>query len=430
MKSKSFICPTCGKADFKSVAALKSHLKSKHPELPQSPQQPINQSIDLTNMQVPDHVEPGYNQINCPTCKQLAVVYVKDDHTIASSSEVPKIPTSGQWGTSKKIRRAAHPLIIAARYKMRWHDKENRWKRTVAMMGTHGKTAPEMPWHELGVDERWLLNDSHGIVYVSPHVEAGRVDRWWQLHHRWRITRPNTRYATDHWHWLKTVKTIPRIVMQRKFKEVPNSERYPFREICEMFIGGNLGRGAGYVQHYFTNTFSYMFGQVSYEKVKGIKDWERIELYGCELEQLETEYFRQRPGLEFWFGMAAAYGIEIYVPENCFMLYAQDIVRNQIGQQFLVQYPGYMAYSFKSPSMEEAKQQNQPLGTDPIEENVIGSWDDYEYMDHTYALNEEFSKLMKIHSLDDFVSENDELNKWIDSLQADPSAVGSSPQES
>ena len=410
--TKALTCPTCGKTDFKSGSALKSHVKAKHPET-QAQEQHALPAV------MPEGTKPGYNQILCPSCKQPAMVFVKDDLTIASSSEMPKPPpSSDKRGRKNPVKLAAHPIVIKERYKMRWNDKENRWKRTVAMMGTHGKTAPEMPWYELGIDERWLLNDSHGIVYVSPHVEAGRVDRWWQLHHRWRVTRRNTRHATDHWQWLQDVKTVPRIVMQRKFKEVPNSERYPFREVCEMFIGGKLGRGAGYVQYYFTNTFSYMFGQVLYEKAMGIKDWERIELYGCELEQLETEYFRQRPGLEFWFGMAAALGVEIYVPESCFMLYAQDIVVNQMRQQFMVQFPGYMAYSFKSPSLEEAKAQNQPIGVDPIEENVIGSWDDYEYTDHTYALSNAIVKTAQLHNLEDFGAENEELNKWLDAIEA------------
>jgi len=407
--TKLIECPEC-KKEFKSGAALKSHLGSKHPKT----EVPAGEFPTLASLNVPTDVDPGYHSILCPTCKQQAMVFVTDDRKIASSSEVPKVPTSGLGGKRNKMKRAAHPAIIDARYKMRWNKKEDRWKRTVAMMGTHGKTAPETPWHELGIDERWLLNDSHGIEYVKPHVDAGRVDRWWQLHHRWRVTRRNTRHATDHWQWLQDVKTVPRIVMQRKFREVPHSEGFPFREICEMFIGGTLGRGMGYVQYYFTNTFSYMFAQVLYEKVKGIKDWERIELYGCELEQLETEYFRQRPGLEFWFGMAAAYGVEVYVPESCYMLYSQDIVRDQMGRQSMLQFPGYMAYGYKSPSLEEAKIQKLPVGVDPIEENVIGSWDDYEYVHHIYALNDSFANMIKTHSLEDFSKENDSLNTWLD----------------
>ena len=413
--TKNIECPICKRADFKSASALKSHMGAKHPA---GTEVPAGQFPTLAALNVPDNVQPGYQPILCPTCKQQATVFVKDDHTIASSSEIPKTPTSGlNRGTVAPQKRGTHSAIVSARYKMRWNTKEDRWKRTVAMMGTHGKTAPDMPWHELGVDERWLLNDSHGIHYVSPHVKEGRVDRWWQLHHRWRVTRRNTRHATDHWQWLQEVKTVPRIVMQRKFREVPNSEGFPFREICEMFIGGLLGRGMGHVQYYFTNTFSYMFAQVLYEKAKGIKDWERIELYGCELEQLETEYFRQRPGLEFWFGMAAAYGIEIYVPESCYMLYAQDFVKDQLGRQFMVQFPGYMAYGYKFPSLEEAKALNLPIGVDPIEENVIGSWDDYEYIDHIYAINDSFANMVKVNTLDDFVKENDELNKWLDTVK-------------
>ena len=409
--TKHLECPVCKRADFKSGAALNSHITAKHQQTVVT----ADRFPTLAELNVPDDINSGYHSILCPTCKQQAMVFVTDDRKIASSSEVPKpTPTSALKGKFGKVKRGAHPSIISARYKMRWNDKENRWKNTVAMMGTHGKTAPEMPWHELGIAERWLLNDSHGIEYVRPHVAAGRVDRWWQLHHRWRVTRRNTRNATDHWQWLQDVQTVPRIVMQRKFREVPHSEAFPFREICEMFIGGTLGRGAGYVQYYFTNTFSYMFAQVLYEKVRGIRDWERIELYGCELEQLETEYFRQRPGLEFWFGMAAAYGVEVYVPESCYMLYAQDIVYDQMRRQFLAQFPGYMAYGYKSPSLEEAKAQNLPLGVDPIEENVIGSWDDYEYIHHIYALNESFADMVKTHSLEDFAVENDVLNTHLD----------------
>jgi hypothetical protein len=216
--------------------------------------------------------------------------------------------------------------------------------------------------------------------------------------------------------------------MQRKFAEVPNSEGFKMREISEMFIGGNLGRGAGYVQYYYTNTFSYMFAQVLYEKKMGIKDWERIELYGCELEQLETEYFRQRPGIEFWFGLCVAAGIEIYVPESCFMAFAQDIVPHpQTKQQMMVQYPGYMAYGYKSPSKEELMERNkinmetgQPLeavGVDPVEENVIGAWDDSPFTDHTYAFNSRLADLISATDMSEMPEENDALNEWLDKFE-------------
>jgi hypothetical protein len=214
--------------------------------------------------------------------------------------------------------------------------------------------------------------------------------------------------------------------MQRKFAEVPNSEAFKMREISEMFIGGNLGRGAGYNQYYYTNTFSYMFAQVLYEKKMGIKDWERIELYGCELEQLETEYFRQRPGIEFWFGLCVGAGIEIYVPESCFMAYAQDVVpdeRTGGRTQRMIQYPGYMAYGYKSPSKAELESRNatnlqqglplEAVGVDPVEENVIGAWDDSPWTDHIYAFNNSLANMMRAVDMSEMDEENDALNEWI-----------------
>jgi hypothetical protein len=180
-----------------------------------------------------------------------------------------------------------------------------------------------------------------------------------------------------------------------------------------MFINDLLPRGAGYVQTYYTNTFSYMLAQVAYEKKMGIKDWERIEIYGCELEQLETEYFRQRPGMEWWLGIVAAMGIEVYFPHSTFIAYAQDIrVDPQINQQRLFQYPGYMAYGYKSPSMEEAKEQNLPIGVDPVEENVIGAWEDY----HTWfihGLNEGIAQMTKRHVTLKFKEEMAALDNWL-----------------
>lgn len=424
MAPQNLSCPICGKKGFRAKGPLNSHMKAVHPhELALND----DNSYEVT-YRIQKVAEPGPHMVECAVCKHPRQVWIKKDGTIASSNdpEVPKpqIASSSDGKDRKQPKRNALPIVIRERYKMRWNEEKGRWKHTVAMMGTHGKTAPEMPWFELGVEEKWLLNDSHGIPYVTPHMKAGKVTRWWQLHHRWRITRRATRNATDHWQWLQDVKTVPRIIMQRHYREVPKSEAFPLREVCDMFLPGLLGRGAGYVQYYFTNTFSYMFAQVLYEKEKGIKDWERVELYGCELEQLETEYFRQRPGIEFWFGMCVKAGIEIYVPESCFMAYAQDIKVNQLGQQQMLQYPGYMAYGYLSPSMEEVKERNvihaqhgepqEILGVDPREESVLMAWDDSPYMDHVYALNEGISKEGKIMNLENWESENVVLNEWLD----------------
>jgi len=311
------------------------------------------------------------------------------------------------------VKRGAHPVVIEARLKQR-RRKDGTWKNTIAMMGTHGRTAPKMPWYEPGIKERWLLNDSHSMPFVEPHIQEGKVDRWWQMHHRWRFTRRLTRYSDDHWSWLQET-TVPRIFMQRHYKDIPNSEGFKIREISEMFIGDKLPRGAGYVQQYYTNTFSYMLAQVLYEKEMGIEDWERVEIYGCELEQVETEYFRQRPGMEWWLGLCAAKGVEVYFPHDTFIAYAQDLVMTDMGQR-LVQYPGYMAYGYNSPSLEEAKTQGLPIGVDPIEENIIGTWEAY-YPWFIYAMNEGLAQMVKRHATEDFKGEIKVIDEWLSGFE-------------
>ena len=406
-------CPHCTRDNLKSKNALAAHIRAKHPAVNLAPtghpEAPPTQQI-VVEMPL---MEPGSHPLNCPFCKSQTQVFIKDDGTIASSSEMPKPPTSSEGRDLGTLKRAAHPVAIEERLRQRKRE-DGTWKNTVCMMGTHGRTAPKMPWYEPGINERWLLNDSHDIYFVKKHVEAGRVDRWWQLHHRWRFTRRLTRYSGDHWTWLQD-NNIPRIFMQRKYADIPNSEGFKIREISEMFIGGLLPRGAGYVQTYYTNTFSYMLAQVAYEKKMGIIDWERIEIYGCELEQLETEYFRQRPGMEWWLGLVAAMGIEVYFPHDTLIAYAQDIQMAGGGQR-LLQYPGYMAYGYKSPSMEEAESRGEPIGVDPVEENIMGAWDDYHRW-FIHGINEGLSQMNRRHALLDFDKEIEADVAWLDRFE-------------
>ena len=403
-------CPHCSRDNLKSKNALNAHIRAKHPNIqmaaPGHPEAPPTQRVTI-EMPI---MEPGPHALNCPFCQSQTQVFVKDDGTIASSSEIPKPPSSSDGITKSLSKRAAHPVVIEERLRQRKRE-DGTWKNTVCMMGTHGRTAPKMPWYEPGINERWLLNDSHDIYFVKKHVEAGKVDRWWQMHHRWRFTRRLTRYSGDHWTWLQD-NNIPRIFMQRHYKDIPNSEGFKVREISEMFIGDLLPRGAGYVQTYYTNTFSYMLAQVAYEKKMGIMDWERIEIYGCELEQLETEYFRQRPGMEWWLGLVAAMGIEVYFPHDTFIAYAQDIGMTHGGQR-LLQYPGYMAYGYKSPSMKEAEAGQEPLGVDPVEENVIGAWEGHHRW-FIHGMNEGLAQMQKRHLNIEFKEETDALERWFD----------------
>jgi hypothetical protein len=368
-KSKRILeCPECGK-QLGSPAALRSHQKSVH-RVP-NPVAPARGDELNFNLSMP--MRPaGLHEINCPLCATPTILTVNENGEAHVGKPSSKRPSSS--GATKHIYPhyvREHPIVIRERIKQR------KGKKTLVMMGTHGRSGPLAPWSEIGIDEWWGLNDSATIF----EDKMSRFDRWFQLHHRWRFTRRVTRHAQDHWKWLQEA-TVPKIYMQRHFADVPNSVKYPLREVCDLLIKDKLPRGAGYVQQYFASTFSYMLALVIYEKLLGINDWERIEIYGCELEQVETEYFQQRPGMEWWLGQCAAHGIEVYFPQGTFIAFAQNVLPGRIEN-----YPGYMTYGYDSPNKAEALSRGEPLGEDPIEENLVGTWEDLPYKNFVTMAN-------------------------------------------
>ncbi len=357
---KSVVCPTCERT-FGSPAALRSHRLSVHGEA--NPMVP-NRGDEITfNVSLP-MVSHGIHTINCPLCaSETALTMDKDGKASVGKLSSIRPSSSGAEKNTYPHYVREHPIIIRERMIQR------KGKKTVVMMGTHGRSGPLAPWNEIGIDEWWGLNDS-AVIFGD---KMPLFDRWFQIHHRWRFTRRQTRYSEDHWKWLQKSE-VPQIYMQRHFADVPNSVKFPLREVSELLIGDKLPRGAGYVQQYYASTFSYMLGLVIYEKLTGINDWKRIEIYGCELEQITTEYFQQRPGMEWWLGQCAAYGIEVYFPHDTFIAFAQNVLPNAIEN-----YPGYMVYGYDSPSKAEALARGEPLGEDPIEENLVGTWEDLPY---------------------------------------------------
>lgn len=367
-KKKSIVCPDCAQV-FGSPAAMRSHRTAAHGA---ANVVAPNKGDELTfNLSIP--LPPaGQHQIECPLCKNPTILTVEEDGSAAVSKGSSIKPSSS--GGSKNVYehfKREHPIIIRERMKQR------HGKKTVVMMGTHGRSGPLAPWNEVGIDEWWGLNDSAAIFKDDMEL----FDRWFQMHHRWRFTRRQTRYADDHWKWLQA-SNVPQIYMQRHFADVPNSVKFPLREVSDLLIKDRLPRGAGYVQQYYASTFSYMLGLVIYEKLTGVNDWDRIEIYGCELEQIDTEYFQQRPGMEWWLGQCAANDIEVYFPHDTFIAFAQNVQPGKIEN-----YPGYMVYGYASPSKEEAIARNEPLGEDPVEENLVGAWEDLPYKSYISMAN-------------------------------------------
>ena len=389
---REFPCPVCNKP-LKSHTGLESHIKSKHPDI--QPEETPNNQIIVT---VPPEIagKPGKHKVDCPLCSQPTVIEVH-------SSEAPTI-TKGPPPPQAHELPPEHPVVIRERMKQR------EGKKTLVMIGTHPQSLALTPWNENGIDEIWGLNDSHHLQSIRPHFD--NMDRWFQQHHRWRFTRRMARKDIDHWEWLQQEHGDLKIYMQREFADIPNSVKYPLREITERLIGGLLPRGAGWTQRYYSTTFSYALALMIYEKLEGINDWERCEIYGCELLQTEAEYFKQRPGMEWWNGYCAGIGIEIYVPMHTRILYTQAVQPN--GQ--LMQFPGYMTYGYMSPSMNEAIAEKQPIGEHPVEENLVGAWEDYPYIDFEYAFNKGFSRMNMVSTPDDVMSEITGLREYEDMI--------------
>jgi len=148
------------------------------------------------------------------------------------------------------------------------------------------------------------MNELHGI----PWYQVDGVTRWFQIHDKSIFTRGHT---TNHWQWLQEDHGFP-IYMQRNYDDVPNSVKYPLREVQDKLIG-NFIRGEERIKKLFSSTFNYEVALALYE------GFERIEIYGIEMLG-EGEYGWQREAMAFWLGKADSMGVDIWIPESCTLL--------------------------------------------------------------------------------------------------------------
>ena len=84
-----------------------------------------------------------------------------------------------------------------------------------------------------------------------------------------------------------------RFITLEHWSEIPSSEAYPLDEIIEKF-------GVCY----FTSTIDYM---IAYALNEGAKE---INLYGINMS-VKSEYAYEKPGAEFWIGMAMGMGVKV-----------------------------------------------------------------------------------------------------------------------
>jgi hypothetical protein len=256
------------------------------------------------------------------------------------------------------------PSVISARVRQR------EGKTTVVVLGTSPDSCGLAPWNEPGIDEFWALNDAHHL----PFMQLDKITAWFQLHQPWRYRRPTPRYGAKHWEWLKEEHNFP-IYMQRVDEEVPNSVKFPLYEIAKEFLWSDemgewlLGRGVGYQRKYFSCSFSFMAGlaYLYWKQGKWGDKPLRIECYGMELAQ-KQEYMMQRPNTEFWMGLGAGLGVQIYVPE---------ITRVLKGVFYAYRYPSIQDTLAEIAQQKKEKKWDErnwePNGTE-IDEDNVGEW--------------------------------------------------------
>lgn len=188
--------------------------------------------------------------------------------------------------------------------------------------------------------EIWGLNSLYALI--------PRFSRWFEIHPREYIMQDLGRAelqaaGIDHYTWLreqpgpdgkcivvdkktgaacacqsgdpKALHEFKPIYMQEHYPQIPASVKWPREEInawtVEQF-------GASAEVDYFTSTPGEM---VAHAIFLGASE---IAVYGVDLLQ-DEEYAYQRPGCEYWLGVARGLGIKVTVPKSSVMLKANYV---------------------------------------------------------------------------------------------------------
>ena len=261
----------------------------------------------------------GKQVVKCPVCGHPARIVMRDNR---HADHYEAVTHRGGW---KGEELAPVDFDTAV-----WLRKERKGKKTVALVGMSPTSCALAPYNEPSEKvEIWALNEMHALPWLK------RWDRWFQIHESKSWHRPSVmKYGIDqipHLDWLRTDHGHP-VYMQYWNDEVPNVVAYPLHEICDVLLK-NIKRGKKYIK-YFTSTFAYMMGVALLEGRNPYKPeekpFERIEVYGFEMTASE-EFTEQKGCAEFWLGMAAGLGIEIYLPPNCVLLWSALYGGNEQG---------------------------------------------------------------------------------------------------
>lgn len=152
--------------------------------------------------------------------------------------------------------------------------------RKVALIGS-AQSVDFAPWF----DPSWEI-----WAHATCHTICRRADRYFDVHPwPWIASKG----SPDYLEWLRTNR-IP-IYMEEAFPKVPAAVRYPAERICAEF------------PHYFSSHTAWMMALALTEGVS------HVGLFGIHYS-VGIEYVEQRPGAEFWCGVAVGRGVQLVIP--------------------------------------------------------------------------------------------------------------------
>jgi hypothetical protein len=176
-------------------------------------------------------------------------------------------------------------------------------RKKVALVGFASTTRHLAPYDDPEW-EIWCLNEAHHAPWLR------RITRWFQIHQEWDFMKGGNQSYEKHRDWLQEKHDFP-IYTQKDFKQIPSGVVYPLDEVVDTFLGG-VKRGEK-VNKYFTSSYSYMMALALLE------DFDVIGTWGFEMAT-DTEFRYQKGSTEFWMGLAAGLGKELYIPPKCQLL--------------------------------------------------------------------------------------------------------------
>jgi|TARA_R100000306_G_scaffold51580_1_gene48576 hypothetical protein len=158
--------------------------------------------------------------------------------------------------------------------------------------------------------EVWGINECHHFLK--------QYSRWYQMHPRtWKeslavsknVELPRNCWGRDPGHVVFLQSCGVPLYMRQAYSDLPSSIEYPLLEILDRF------------GHYLTSTPAFSLAHALYEHLEG-DEISEIRMAGIELG-VGTEYYHQRPCMEYLLGWARGLGIEIKLPpKGCSLLSA------------------------------------------------------------------------------------------------------------